>query len=107
MKPIPGVADLGVFRLLGQPNLLIQVDRTACARYGVLVSGVNAVVQAAIGGQAVTQVIEGERRFGVGVRFLAGYWAGVLRGGSTKGGPAGGGGGPVKRGAQPSGPRGA
>src|SRR2546425_5254337 len=62
MKPIPGVADLGVFRLLGQPNLLIQVDRTACARYGVLVSDVNAVVQAAIGGQAVTQVIEGERR---------------------------------------------
>src|SRR5207247_7503059 len=70
MKPIPGVADLGVFRLLGQPNLLIQVDRTACARYGVLVSDVNAVVQAAIGGQAVTQVIEGERRFDLVVRFL-------------------------------------
>jgi cobalt-zinc-cadmium resistance protein CzcA len=73
MKPVPGVADLGVFRLLGQPNLLIQVDRTACARYGVLVSDVNAVVQAAIGGQAVTQVIEGERRFDLVVRFLPQY----------------------------------
>src|SRR5256712_14148667 len=69
MKPIPGVADLGVFRLLGQPNLLIQVDRTACARYGVLVSDVNAVVQAAIGGQAVTQGIEGERRVRFSVRL--------------------------------------
>src|SRR2546427_7329983 len=77
MKPIPGVADLGVFRLLGQPNLLIQVDRTACARYGVLVSDVNAVVQAAIGGQAVTQVIEGERRFDLVVRFLPQYRQGI------------------------------
>src|SRR5207237_6668569 len=40
MKPIRGVRDLGVFRLLGQPNLLIEVDRNACARYGVLVSDV-------------------------------------------------------------------
>ena len=73
MKPIRGVTDLGVFRLLGQPNLLIQVDRTACARYGVLVSDVNAVVQAAIGGQAVTQVLEAERRFDLVVRFLPQY----------------------------------
>src|SRR5438094_9443639 len=73
MKPIRGVTDLGVFRLLGQPNLLIQVDRTACARYGILVSDVNAVVQAAIGGQAVTQVLEGERRFDLVVRFLPQY----------------------------------
>ena len=73
MKPIPGVTDLGVFRLLGQPNLLIEVDRNACARYGVLVSDVNAVVQAAIGGQAVTQVLEGERRFDLVVRFLPQY----------------------------------
>lgn len=73
MKPIPGVRDLGVFRLLGQPNLLIEVDRKACARYGVLVADVNAVVQAAIGGQAVTQVLEGERRFDLVVRFLPQY----------------------------------
>jgi len=73
MKPIAGVRDLGVFRLLGQPNLLIAVDRNACARYGVLVADVNTVVQAAIGGQAVTQVLEGERRFDLVVRFLPEY----------------------------------
>jgi cobalt-zinc-cadmium resistance protein CzcA len=73
MKPIAGVQDLGVFRLLGQPNLLIAVDRNACARYGVLVADVNTVVQAAIGGQAVTQVLEGERRFDLVVRFLPEY----------------------------------
>jgi cobalt-zinc-cadmium resistance protein CzcA len=70
MKGIRGVKDLGVFRLLGQPNLIIRVDRQACARYGLLVSDVNAVVQGAIGGQAVTRVFEGERWFDLVVRFL-------------------------------------
>ena len=62
--------DLGVFHLLGQPNLIIEVDRQACSRYGLEVADVNAVVQAAIGGQAVTQVYEGERLFDLVVRFL-------------------------------------
>jgi cobalt-zinc-cadmium resistance protein CzcA len=70
MKNVPGVADLAVFGELGQPNLLIQVDRDRAARYGVLPNDVNGVVQAAIGGQAVTQVLDGERRFDVVVRFL-------------------------------------
>jgi cobalt-zinc-cadmium resistance protein CzcA len=70
MRGIRGVKDLGVFRLVGQPNLLIQVDREASARYGLQVADVNAVVQAAIGGQAVTQVYEGERLFDLVVRFL-------------------------------------
>ncbi len=73
MHAVPGVKDLGIFRLIGQPNLLIQVDREASARYGLRVSDVNAVVQAAIGGQAVTQVYEGERRFDLVVRFLPEY----------------------------------
>ena len=73
MSTVPGVKDLGVFRILGQPNLLIQVDREACARYGVRVSDVNSMVQAAIGGQAVTQVIEGEKRFDLVIRFLPQY----------------------------------
>ncbi len=73
MQQIDGVKDLGIFRLVGQPNLLIQVDRQACARYGLLVSDVNSVVQAAIGGQAVTQVYEGERLFDLVVRFLPEY----------------------------------
>jgi cobalt-zinc-cadmium resistance protein CzcA len=70
MQQINGVKDLGIFRLMGQPNLLIQVDRDAIARYGLQVTDVNAVVQAAIGGQAVTQVYEGERLFDLVVRFL-------------------------------------
>jgi len=73
LKQVPGVKDLSILRLLGQPNLLIRVDRDACARYGLLVGDVNAVVQAAIGGQAVTQVYEGERRFDLVVRFLPEY----------------------------------
>ena len=73
MRDIHGVKDLGVFRLVGQPNLLIHVDREASARYGLQVSDVNAVVQAAIGGQAVTQVFEGERLFDLVVRFLPAY----------------------------------
>jgi cobalt-zinc-cadmium resistance protein CzcA len=73
MKEIRGVRDLGIFHLMGQPNLLIQVDRQACARYGLQVSDVNAVVQAAIGGQAVTRVFEGERWFDLVVRFQREY----------------------------------
>jgi heavy metal efflux system protein len=70
MQQIQGVKDLGIFRLTGEPNLLIQVDREAIARYGLQVTDVNAVVQAAVGGQAVTQVYEGERLFDLVVRFL-------------------------------------
>jgi len=70
MKAVPGVEDLGILSELGQPNLLIQVDRQRAARYGVAPGDVNATVQAAIGGQAVTQVLDGERRFDVAVRFL-------------------------------------
>ncbi len=70
MKGVRGVKDLGIFRLLGQPNLVIQVDRQACARYGLLVSDVNAMIQAAVGGQAVTRVFERERWFDLVVRFL-------------------------------------
>ena len=73
MHQIRGVKDLGIFRLLGQPNLLIRVDRQASARYGLNVNDVNAVVQAAIGGQAVTHVFEGERLFDLVVRFLPEY----------------------------------
>jgi cobalt-zinc-cadmium resistance protein CzcA len=73
MKQVRGVKDLGVLRLLGQPSLLIEVDRQACARYGLQVADVNAVVQAAIGGQALTQVYEGERWFDLVVRFLPEY----------------------------------
>jgi cobalt-zinc-cadmium resistance protein CzcA len=73
MATVPGVEDLSVFGELGQPNLLVQVDRERAARYGILPADINGVVQAAIGGQVVTQVLDGERRFDVVVRFLPQY----------------------------------
>jgi cobalt-zinc-cadmium resistance protein CzcA len=73
MKTVRGVEDLGVFGELGQPNLMIRVDRQQAARYGLLSGDVNATVQAAIGGQAATQVLDGEKRFDVVVRFLPQY----------------------------------
>src|SRR5262249_27560987 len=73
MKTVPGVADLGILRELGQPNLLIRADRGQAARYGLLSGDVNSTIQVAVGGQAVTQVLDGERRFDVVVRFLPEY----------------------------------
>jgi cobalt-zinc-cadmium resistance protein CzcA len=69
MGGLPGIVDLAVYRSLGQPNLVITPDRAQCARYGLNVGDVAAVVQAAIGGQAVTQVLEGDRRFDLVVRW--------------------------------------
>jgi heavy metal efflux system protein len=77
MQTVPGIADLNIFRSLGQPNVLIQVNRERAARYGVLPGDVNGTVQAAIGGQVATQVLDGERRFDVVVRFLPQYRASV------------------------------
>ena len=73
IKTVPGVKELSINRTLGQPNLVIAVDRQACARYGIQVFDVNAMIQAAIGGETVTQVIEGDRRFNLVVRFLPQY----------------------------------
>jgi len=70
---VPGMADLAVYRSMGQPNLVITPDREACSRYGLNVGDVNSVVQAAIGGQAVTQVLEGERSFNLMVRWQPKY----------------------------------
>ena len=70
---VPGMADLAVYRSMGQPNLMITPNREACSRYGLNVGDVNGVVQAAIGGQAVTQVLEGERSFNLMVRWQPKY----------------------------------
>jgi cobalt-zinc-cadmium resistance protein CzcA len=69
MKSVPGTADVGVFKVGGQPSLVIQIDRAKAARYGILSGDINAVVQAAIGGAPVTQVIQGDRRFDLTVRY--------------------------------------
>lgn len=73
MSQVKGVEDIGVFRVNGQPNLIISIDRTKAARYGVMSADVNAAVQATIGGSPVTQVIEGDRRFDLTVRYLSQY----------------------------------
>jgi heavy metal efflux system protein len=73
MQNIKGIKDLGMFHSLGQPNVKIVPDRTACARYGLNTGDVEQVVQAAIGGQAVTQVFQGEKHFDLTVRFLEPY----------------------------------
>ncbi len=70
MKTIDGVKDLGMFHSLGQPNVKIVPDRAACARYGLNTGDVEDVIQAAIGGQAVTEVYERERYFDLTVRWL-------------------------------------
>src|SRR6476659_4791841 len=66
---IPGFTGLTVVRELGQPSLLIDVDRDKIARYGVNVADVEAVIQAAVGGQAATQVVQGEKLFDLVVRM--------------------------------------
>jgi heavy metal efflux system protein len=73
MSQVRGVADLGVFPVLGQPNLNIKVDRRKAARYGLNSGDVNAVVQAALGGAVATQVLEGDRQFDLVVRYSPKY----------------------------------
>ncbi|MGD0956045.1 MAG: CusA/CzcA family heavy metal efflux RND transporter [Candidatus Acidiferrales bacterium] len=69
MAQVPGIADLGVFQETGQPELLTSIDRAASARYGLMAADVNAAVQAAVGGLAATQILEGDRRFDFVIRY--------------------------------------
>jgi cobalt-zinc-cadmium resistance protein CzcA len=69
MSQVRGVADLGIFPVLGQPNLNIKVDRAKAARYGLNSGDVNSVIQAAMGGAVATMVLEGDRQFNLAVRF--------------------------------------
>jgi cobalt-zinc-cadmium resistance protein CzcA len=70
MRSVQGIEDLGLFRVLGQPNLNLKVDRQAAARFGLNVSDIQDAVETAIGGKAVTQVLQGEQRFDLTVRYL-------------------------------------
>jgi len=69
LEKTSGFTQLTVVRELGQPSLLIEADRAKIARYGINVADVEGVVQAAIGGQAATQVIQGEKLFDLVVRM--------------------------------------
>jgi cobalt-zinc-cadmium resistance protein CzcA len=69
MASVPGVGDLGIFRIVGQPNLNLQVDRSAAARWGINVADIQDAVQTAVGANAITQVQRGEARFDVTLRY--------------------------------------
>jgi cobalt-zinc-cadmium resistance protein CzcA len=61
MRTVKGIEDLGLFRVLGQPNLNFTVDRAAAARYRINTADVQDAIQTAVGGNALTQVLQGER----------------------------------------------
>lgn len=69
MNQVKGMADLGIFHVVGQPNLNIAVDRQKAARYGLNTGDVNTVIQAAMGGATATTVLEGDRQFSLMVRY--------------------------------------
>ncbi|HXW13560.1 MAG TPA: efflux RND transporter permease subunit, partial [Terriglobia bacterium] len=73
MSKVRGVEDLGIFPVLGQPNLNIRVDRAKAARYGLNSGDVNLVVQAAMGGAVASSVLEGDRAFDLVVRYTPEY----------------------------------
>src|SRR5271157_1150592 len=73
MRKINGIEDLGVFRVLGQPNLNVAVDREAAARYQINVADVQDAIQTAVGGNALTQVLKGEARYDLTLRYLPQY----------------------------------
>jgi cobalt-zinc-cadmium resistance protein CzcA len=73
MAEVKGIADLGIFHVLGQPNLNIKVDRAKAARYGLNTGDINTVIQASLGGAQATTLLEGDRQFSVVVRLPAEY----------------------------------
>ena len=70
MRQVKGIEDLGVLRVLGQPNINFEVDRTQAARYQINVSDIQDAIQTAAGGTALTQVLQGEARYDLVLRYL-------------------------------------
>ena len=73
MRHIPGIEDLGLLRVMGQPNLNFVVDRAQAARYQINVADVQDAIQTAVGGNALTQVLRGEERYDLVMRYLPQY----------------------------------
>ena len=70
MRTVGGIEDLGLFRVIGQPNLTVTVDRKKAARFQINVADVQDGIQSAVGGNALTQVLQGEQRYDLVVRYL-------------------------------------
>src|ERR1039458_6034045 len=73
MAGVRGVGDLGIFRIVGQPNLNFKVNREAAARWGINVSDIQDAIQTAVGANAVTQLQQGEARYDVTIRYHQPY----------------------------------
>jgi cobalt-zinc-cadmium resistance protein CzcA len=73
LRTVNGIADLGLFRVIGQPNLNFVVDRDVASRYGINVADVQDAIETAVGGKAVSQVLEQEQRYDLVVRYQAPY----------------------------------
>lgn len=73
LERVPGMVDLASDRILGQPQLCIDIDREKAARYGINSSDILDIVETAIGGRVITELIEGERRFAVLLRYQKSY----------------------------------
>jgi cobalt-zinc-cadmium resistance protein CzcA len=71
MQSVKGVEDLGLFRVIGQPNLNFTVNRQNAARYGINVADVQDAIETAVGGKAVSQVLQGEQRYDLVARYQA------------------------------------
>ena len=69
LQTIPGIQNVGLFHIVGQPNLEIEIDRAACARHGINVADVEKAVQVAVGGQAFSQMVEGEKLYEIVLRL--------------------------------------
>jgi heavy metal efflux system protein len=69
MEQVRGVADAGVFKVNGQPSMVINVNRQRAARFGIAPADVNAAIQAAVGGAPISQMVEGDRRFDITLRY--------------------------------------
>lgn len=77
LQQVRGITDLGIFRVLGQPNLNITVDRERAARYGLNAGDITSVVQASLGGTVATTLLEADRQFNVTVRLDLEYRSSV------------------------------
>ena len=69
LQHVRGITEISVVRQLGQPSLAVDIDRAKIARYGLNVADINGLIEAAVGGTAATQVVQGERLFDLVVRL--------------------------------------
>jgi cobalt-zinc-cadmium resistance protein CzcA len=73
LNTVPGVVDTGIYHVMGQPNVNITVSRSLASRYGISVSSIREAVEGAVGGKVVSQILRGDERFPLSVRYEKQY----------------------------------